>query len=136
MNNAVQVHHTVPTPREGIQFIENSPGCGWGNIHKEGGRVIKVSAKFFWETRGGVSAHGVQIPEDVIVIGVWKCKKDCAWWDEAKRSPEFRYICDLFSDYPTKAWQKKYILMGLPGNRREHDGVIMDLIHDSFIPWE
>ena len=134
----MQVPHTVPEPREGIQFIEDRSGCGWGNIHNGEGRVIKSSAKFFWETRGGVRSHGVQIPEGAIVIGVWKCKKDCAWWDEAKESPEFRYICDLFTSYPKKGVpagceQKNYIMMGTSENIRRGDNHIIELIRDSLM---
>ena len=122
-----------PRSREEIE-----QGC-WGYINPVNQKLSSRSLrkgkfKFGCETGAKLPQQGL-IPNGCIPIIVWVPKGETGFWDQFLDTPKFQCLRDEFHPYP-RCPTKKYILMGLPGNRREHDGVLMDLIHDSFIPWE
>lgn len=143
--NAEQLDHVIPEPMGDLVFNESSSGrsggvgCGWGHIDPVDRKLAIKHRKFRfgWEKHSDTASlyqRGL-IPEGCIPIIVWIPLKETGFWDQFLGVSKFQCLRDEFQAYPS-APTKKYILMGLPGNRREHDGVIMDLIHDSFIPWE
>ena len=122
-----------PRSREGIE-----QGC-WGyfnpvNQKLSSRSLCKAKFKFGCETGAKLHQRGL-IPNGCIPIIVWVPKGETGFWDQFLDTPKFQCLRDEFHQYPG-APTKKYILMGLPGLWRLGDGVIMELIHDSFIPWE
>ena len=126
---------------EDPESVRIEQGC-WGYINPVNQKLSSPSLrkgkfKFGCETHGEIDSlhqRGL-IPNGCIPIIVWVPGASVGFWDQFLDTPKFQCLRDEFHPYP-RCPTKKYILMGLPGNRREHDGVLMDLIHDSFIPWE
>ena len=125
--------------RDGLHLKEvHNDGKIYWHIIKLGQVKDATKAHFDYEgpervdensLRGRLTDRGEDIPQD--------CEAIIIQGGEEKISgmlgeTQFRHLSEYILPYPGIRTKKKYIWLGLSGNRVDHQGAILDLIHSSF----
>lgn len=122
-----------------LQECRSKKGEIYYHIKKKGFNTDKNKAHFDYEGHERVDENSllrrlnkndISIPQNCEAIIIPSHSLDNL--EQMLNEPRFHHLSEYILPYP-HCPKKKFIWLGLPGNRRDYDGAIIDLINSSFI---